>query len=623
MQIAYYSPLPPAKTGIADYSAALLEQLTRVAEVETIASAKAAKTAKTNHRSVAAIYQFGNNPHHDFVYEAALKCPGVAVLHEANLHHLVVHLTLARGMADAYWREVVLNGGAPGSAPDYKIRMLRTVLARSRAAIVHSTEVENVLRAEGFERPIRRIPHGAWSFDPGEQQRLRAKYRINLGFDESAPVFGIFGFLKSYKRIAQAQRAFRRLAREVPGARLLLVGERHPEVLLDRAPSVKHIDFSPIEDFNGYMAACDVIVNLRYPTVGETSGTLTRAMAMAKPAIVTDTGSFREYPAHTCLCVPPDAAEEELLFEYMKLLALRPDVRDAVGGRARAWIGANCSWESVAAKYADFVADVSGEHLRRWVPAGDAYPETHRMRLETTLAITPPGGPGDAVLEMGAYLHITPALKYRLGYGAVRGCYLGPQGRTDYRTVTGGDGASFTCPIDHFDAERNPFPYDDASFATILCCELLEHLQSDPMHMMTEIHRILKPGGHLVLTTPNVASLRSIGRILLGYHPMLFPAYLPPDRRGEARHAREYTPREISELLAGSGFDVIRLETGPYRQHQQPDSSWVRHLLEKHSLAREHGGECIYIVGRKIAGGEIVGREAARIASRYPDWLYA
>jgi len=618
MRIAHYSPLPPAKTGIADYSAALLEHLGRLAEVEAVASA--AQARRREREDAFAVYQLGNNPHHDFVYESALRHPGVAVFHEANLHHLFVHLTLARGRPDDYWREVVLNGGAVAKNPDYRIPMLRTVLTRSRAAIVHSAEVETALRVQGFERPIQRIPHGASPVDPYEQTRLRADYRAKLGVDESAPVFGIFGFLKPYKRIAQAQRAFRRLVREMPEAILVLVGERHPEVLLDRSPHVRHIDFAPMADFNGYMAACDAIVNLRYPTVGETSGTLTRAMAMGKPTIVTDTGSFREYPRSTCLRVPPDPSEEELLFEYLKLLAHRPEVREAIGSRARQWIESNCSWESVAQRYSDFIADVSGEHLRRWVPSGDAghtYAAAHDARLQKTLAITPPGGPDDAVLEMGSYLQITPALKFRLGYGKVRGCYFGPRGRTDHRTVTSENGESFPCEIDHFDAERDPFPYEDCAYATVLCCELLEHLQTDPMHLMTEIQRILKPGGHLVLTTPNVASLRSIAGILKGFHPMLYPAYLHPGKRpassGEARHAREYTPREISALLENSGFEVALLETGPFKERPRPELGWVRDLLYRYKLPSDDPGDGIYAVGRKTGP----------IRCRYPEWLYA
>ena len=85
----------------------------------------------------------------------------------------------------------------------------------------------------------------------------------------------------------------------------------------------------------------------------------------------------------------------------------------------------------------------------------------------------------------------------------------------------------------------------------MLCGELIEHLMADPMHLMSEVNRVLKPGGHLVLTTPNVAGLRGISAILQGYHPGFFQAYVRPPEAGEAeaRHNREYTPREIRMLL--------------------------------------------------------------------------
>ncbi len=190
------------------------------------------------------------------------------------------------------------------------------------------------------------------------------------------------------------------------------------------------------------------------------------------------------------------------------------------------------------------------------------YLETHQTRLLKTLEITPPGGPDDRMLEMGAYLQITPALRTRLGYGEVRGCYYGKLGRSDHRTrhlrrtAKSSSARSITST-----PRRTCFPYPDGHFATVLCGELIEHLFEDPMHLMSEVNRILKPGGHLVLTTPNIAALRGISAILQGYHPGFFHAYIrPAEGTGEvdARHNREYTPREIHQLLENSGFEVAR-----------------------------------------------------------------
>src|ERR1019366_2505748 len=124
------------------------------------------------------------------------------------------------------------------------------------------------------------------------------------------------------------------------------------------------------------------------------------------------------------------------------------------------------------------------EYVRAWAVDKPSleYIETHQTRLAKTLEIIPPGGPGDRILEMGAYLQITPALRSRLGYGEVRGCYYGRPGHTDLREVVSTEGEPFACEIDHFDAEKDLYSYPDGHFSTVLCCELIEHLFEDPMH---------------------------------------------------------------------------------------------------------------------------------------------
>jgi glycosyltransferase involved in cell wall biosynthesis/SAM-dependent methyltransferase len=646
MRVAFFSPLPPARSGIADYSAALLERLKPLASVDAFE-----RPCSPSGYDIC-VYQLGNNPHHSFVYEMALQHPGVVVLHEANLHHLIADITIRRNDWDGYVREVEQNHGKPAAdyaqhrvrtlqrPPDYDLSMLRSVLTRARGVIVHSDAVAKEVRASGFNGPIAKIPHGAWL---GNADRMA--YRARLGLAERTPLIGIFGFLKPYKRIVESLRAFRRLIRVSPEARMILVGEPHPELplasLIDSmqlGPHVRHLGYVPIEDLNGYLAASDIVLNLRYPTVGETSGTLLRALGMGKAVVVSDVGSFREYPDDICLKTPVDATEEDYLFEYLNLLVSRPEVGRALGDRARAWAERECNWDLAARRYADFLSavvagretiqskptpseepvHVPADYIASWTQPKDesrAYVDTHRTRLEKTLALTPRGGPCDRVLEMGAYLNITPALKTRLGYGEVRGCYYGPLGTTSHRLVKSEDGEEFACDVDLFDAEKDRFPYQDGYFSTVLCCEILEHLPADPMHMMIEINRILKPGGALVLTTPNIASLRAAAGVLQGFHPMLFPAYVRPGRNGEteARHNREYTPREVKDLLENSGFEITLLETGPFREQPEPELAWVEHVLDQYTLPRDHRGDGIYAVARKTSP----------VRDRYPAWLYS
>jgi glycosyltransferase involved in cell wall biosynthesis/SAM-dependent methyltransferase len=732
MRVAFFSPLPPERSGIADYSEALLEPLRHLAKVEVFS--RAAQPFDPARFDIA-LYQMGNNGCHGFVYDGALRHPGVVTMHESNLHHLMTEITIRRDDWDAYVRECEYAGGAAARAfaervrqleigPDYEgLPMTRRLLEHARGVIVHSHFMESEIRAAGFAGPLKVIPHGAW-IPPGARNRFRER----LGLDETVPLVGIFGYLKPYKRIAESLRAFRRLLRLVPEAKMILVGEPHPDLplaamirSLGLSAAVRILGFAPIDEFTGYLSACDIVLNLRYPTVGESSGTLLRAMGLGKAALVSEVGSFSEFPEDVCLKVPVGAGEEDTIFEYLNLLISRPDVAHALGERARDYVAEHCNWRTVAEQYTEFLEavveghagpgrgepaaaalieevtelaaelavaeeisaaeqagglplieaaptgasvieemteaaeaiavaeeipaaeqdDSSGQaggmphvdeatapvehvpdaeemmvYLRGWAESAEAaeYLEAHQTRLERTLEMVPRGGPGDRILEMGAYLQMTPALRDKLGYGEVRGCYYGEAGHVDHRSVTSSSGETFTCDVDHFDAEKDRFPYPDEHFSTVLCCELIEHLFADPMHMMGEVNRILKPGGHLVLTTPNLASLRAIGAILMGYHPGFFHSYLRPAdaEEGDARHNREYTPREIHNLLDNSGFAVTRLETGEFRDLPHPESRWVLHLLERYKLDTKLRGDGIYAVGRKTGA----------VRERYPNWLY-
>jgi len=473
------------------------------------------------------------------------------------------------------------------------------------------------------------------------------EFRQQLGIDANTPLIGIFGHLKPYKRIVESLRAFQRLLRTDPRPRMILVGEPHQDLALesmltrmDLRGSVRLIGRTEIEEFTSYLAACDVILNLRYPTVGETSGTLLRAMSLGKAVLVSSVGAFAEFPDDTCLKVPVDTSEEDLLTDYMQLLVQRPDLAQAMGARARGWVERECSWSRTAALYHSFLESVAagGEwsrpvlegaepaepvsvepgYIRSWAQTDESrgYVETHITRLRRTLELVPPGKAEDRILEMGAYLQITPALRLKLGYGEVRGCYYGPAGNADRKAAVSSHGEEFACELDLFDAEKDRFPYEDEYFSTVLCCELLEHLPNDPMHMMAEINRILKPGGHLLLTTPNISSLRAVSAILQGYHPGFFPSYLRPNEDGvmcDARHNREYTPGEIQLLLADAGFEVEKLETGEFLEEPKPELIWVEDLMRRYKLPSELRGDGIYAVGRK----------EGPVSVRYPAWLYS
>ncbi len=319
-----------------------------------------------------------------------------------------------------------------------------------------------------------------------------------------------------------------------------------------------------------------------------------RAFSLARPVVVSDIGSAKELSDDICIKIPRDRHEGQVMAECLKWLVTNPEKAAEIGASARQWVAAECTWNTVAHRYVEFLQHVYrgsssrtmgsnrqgtknprcecpplsdavvSSYVSRWInsesPAGEYFAK-HSVRLLRTLQLIPRGDSNSRILELGCYMQITPALRGLLGYGEVRGAYMGGLGGWKRSNVTANDSEEFSCTVDEFNCEVDRFPYPDGFFETVLCCELLEHLHRDPIHMMSEINRVLRPYGTLVLTTPNAVSLRALRAILHGNHPNLFSQYVIPTLLPAARHAREYTPKELFRLFADSGFSIQHMDT--------------------------------------------------------------
>lgn len=648
-----FTPLPPAWTGTADYAAALLPELEKLVKVEVFERVPRSFDPKAFDTVV---YQIANNTYHSAFYEAALRHPGVVVLHEPNLHDLVKGKTLDAGNEAAYLREVVyeifsheLCDVATDTAllqcPQPRtFSMSRRLLDKATGCIVHSGYAERAVRMKNYAGPLAVVPHGAAAIDADA-----APFRAALGLPPGTPVVGIYGYQRPDKRTLECLQAFAALRRFVPNAHVIVVGQPHPDV--DLQSSIRELGLEKhaslvgfqqsLADFDGYLAACDVVVNLRNPTFGETSGTMMRAFGLGKTVIVSDNGSNHDLPDDICLRLPDDEYEGRVLLECLKWLWAEPSRITQIGVRARQWAARECAWPGVAEMYASFLETIvraetvpalgppapraalfpaardAVRYMERWIdPESDGaqYFNTHVQRLARTLQLTPPGTVQDRILEMGCYLQITPALQRVLGYGEVRGCHLGPAGGGHIARVAARDGEEFECRVDLFNAETQIFPYADEYFSTVVCGELLEHLEQDPVHMLSEVYRILKRGGMLLLTTPNIVSLRAVGAVLKGKHPASFSRYHRGQLSGAPApgHAREYTPHEIRLLLSDCGFMVRHIETGPYGNEFYEDGEGIGELLAGLKFSTTLRGDCIFALGSK----EPMPR------TRFPTWLY-
>lgn len=245
---------------------------------------------------------------------------------------------------------------------------------------------------------------------------------------------------------------------------------------------------------------------------------------------------------------------------------------------------------------------------------GEKYAALHADRIWRTLQYIPPRqGEGPRregrgrVLELGADPYLMSFTVMRnLGYEITPANFFGDYGEPgcgEYEVTIGNGkfGDEHTFRAHTFNLERDPFPYDDGHFQVCLCCEILEHLVSDPGHMLREIHRVLAPGGTLVLTTPNAARFEVLRRVFWGHspHPMYSGSNL------YERHNREYDADELSRLLRAHNFETVVEQEDVYAH-----GAWYSRATRLGILKKRR--DTLFAVGRKTG---------VTVHAR-PAWLY-
>jgi glycosyltransferase involved in cell wall biosynthesis len=357
LTVGFYSPLPPARTGVADYASALLAGLREHGPVEV--NPKHCDTP---------LYHLGNNSLHAAIYRRAAEQPGVVVLHDAVLNHFLLGQLDEQGYVDEFvynygeWHRglghELCRGRAASSADSryFAWPMLRRAAESARAVVVHNPAAASEVLRHRPAAHVVEIPHlFAMPELPGGAEVLR--YRQRLGVSPGTFLFGVFGFLRESKRLATVLEAFVEVQRELPHAGLLVAGsfastdlERAVGPLLSR-PGVVRLPYLSEREFWQAATAVDACVNLRYPSTGETSGISIRLMGIGKPVIMTDSLECSRFPEDACLRIEHGVAERESLRQHMILMASMTDAALTIGQQGARHIQAYHRVDTVCQKY--------------------------------------------------------------------------------------------------------------------------------------------------------------------------------------------------------------------------------------------------------------------------------
>jgi glycosyltransferase involved in cell wall biosynthesis len=390
MRLAWFTPWPPQRTGVAGRSAELVPALAaRGQAVDVFVDDRVVPVRRAGDGPPAAgdvrvqsahdfvwraargqydlvVYQMGNSAAHGFIWPYLTRWPGLTIFHDLRLHHARGHALLSQHREDTYrcelaWSEPALSPDAAELAVAgldgtyyYLWPMHRLAVVSSRAVGVHTRMGAASLAAAWPDRPVGYVALGEGRATP-VSDAVRADTRARLGAAPDDVVFGVFGALTPEKRIEPIVKAFAVGHARVPKTRLVAAGALSRDVdwaglvaAHGLGDAVTHLDALDDNAFDETIAACDVTLHLRWPTALETSGPWLRAVAAGRATVTTalehladvaalDPRTWRPYvPGTAPVSIAVDVLDEDhSLRRALSRLATDAALRTQLGNAAR------------------------------------------------------------------------------------------------------------------------------------------------------------------------------------------------------------------------------------------------------------------------------------------------
>lgn len=373
LRLAMFTPLPPARSGIADYVAGLLPLLPEDWQIDAFVDdptsvllpparpvdvhpASEWRSLQRSRPYDLNIYQVGNSTSQAWLWPWVLEAPGLLVLHDAVLHPARVTVHLAAADVDGYRRRALearpdvgntlgqlVASGLAGEALYRAFPLCEDLMRSSRVTAVHGELLAGWLRALVPGADV--VPISHWqALAPVDPERRR-QWRARFGSSPARPLIGSFGHMAAAHRNELALEALAPLAAEVPFDLVLAGRVEGREQLAARAADLgiaERVHFTgPLseEDFAALMGAVDLALNLRYPTARSSSGTLQQLLQLGVPVVIHDLIHLRDIPGAAVGRVSTGDADGERrrLTELLGLWLRDEAERIRVGAAAAAW----------------------------------------------------------------------------------------------------------------------------------------------------------------------------------------------------------------------------------------------------------------------------------------------
>jgi glycosyltransferase involved in cell wall biosynthesis len=382
MKIFFHTPMPPVRSGIADYSVELLEELALKADMTVVhhedshcevephdnystISGYEWEAKRSEVADAVNVYQIGNNSEFfSYIFDRALKTPGVVILHDVSLIGL-----LTNGRQEYLDRFTEYELGQVANKwlrarrefdlfewQDFLVRGLGLLVDSAQCIIVHSEYARRLLARRYKARSVLTMRHHLSRSFVGESTPAIGRYDIRrfLAKNDGSVRVGTFGYLTPPKRIDWLIKGFKLALDNGVNASLILCGEPHGDTqiptLLETVPKDKVFvtGFLAEQDMRALMARVDLQINLRFPSVGESSGTLTRALGMAVPCVILDYEAFSDYSSDYVTKIALDGNVAESVANVISDFEAEPTAFYNRAKRARDWIVSEAKVESSA-----------------------------------------------------------------------------------------------------------------------------------------------------------------------------------------------------------------------------------------------------------------------------------